>query len=95
MVVFVHPDDIADLGHREGDWVDLVGEWRDPATGELVERRARRFRVVAHQQPRGCAAAYYPETNPLVPLDHFAEGSRTPASKSVIVRLVPATGEEA
>ena len=36
----------------------------------------------------GCAAAYYPETNPLVPLDHTAEGSRTPASKSLVVRLV-------
>ena len=47
----------------------------------------RRFRVVAYDQPRGCAAAYYPETNPLVPLDSKAEGSNTPTSKSVIVRL--------
>ena len=38
-------------------------------------------------QPRGCAAAYYPETNPLVPLDSVAEGSNCPASKSVIIRL--------
>ncbi|HEY7719740.1 MAG TPA: hypothetical protein VH915_13345, partial [Pedococcus sp.] len=51
------------------------------------ERRAPAFRVVPYDQPRGCAAAYYPETNPLVPLDHTAEGSRTPASKSLVVRL--------
>ncbi|MGN0064858.1 MAG: FdhF/YdeP family oxidoreductase [Nocardioides sp.] len=93
-VVFVHPDDITDLGFSEGDWVDLVGEWPDAVTGEVVERFARRFRIVAHQQPRGCAAAYYPETNPLVPLDHFADGSRTPASKSVVVRLESARTEQ-
>ena len=37
----------------------------------------------------GCAAAYYPETNPLVPLDSVADTSGTPTSKSVIVRLEP------
>ena len=86
-VVFVHPDDITALGRAEGDVVDLVGEWTDPRTGDYSERVARDFRIVAYQQPRGCAAAYYPETNPLVPLDHTAEGSRTPASKSLVVRL--------
>ena len=48
------------------------------------------FRVVAYDQPRGCAAAYYPETNPLVPLDSTAEGSNTPVYKSIVVRLEPA-----
>ena len=42
---------------------------------------------MAYQTPRGCAAAYYPETNPLVPLDSTAVGSNTPTSKSVIIRL--------
>jgi formate dehydrogenase major subunit len=42
---------------------------------------------VAYQTPRGSAAAYYPETNPLVPLDSTALGSNTPTSKSVIIRL--------
>ena len=49
--------------------------------------RATEFRIVAYDQPRGCAAAYYPETNALVPLDSTAEGSNTPTSKSVVVRL--------
>ncbi|MCD6638826.1 MAG: FdhF/YdeP family oxidoreductase [Nocardioides sp.] len=89
-VVFVHPDDIATLGRRDGDVVDLVSEWTDPRTGESSERVARDFRIVAYSQPRGCAAAYYPETNPLIPLDHVAEGSRTPASKSVVIRLADA-----
>jgi molybdopterin-dependent oxidoreductase alpha subunit len=83
-VVFVHPDDIEGLGLREGQVVDLVSEWSDGS-----ERRAPSFRVVGYDQPRGCAAAYYPETNPLVPLDSTALGSNCPTSKSVIVRLVP------
>ena len=86
-VVFVHPDDITYLGHADGDLVDLVSEWSDGS-----ERRAPDFRIVAYEQPRGCAAAYYPETNPLVPLDSTAEGSNTPTSKSVIVRLEPPAG---
>ena len=53
---------------------------------------ATEFRIVAYDQPRGCAAAYYPETNPLVPLDSKAEGSNTPTSKSVIVRLEKPAG---
>ncbi len=81
-VVFVHPEDIAHLGWSDGDVVDLVSEWHDGS-----ERAAVEFRIVSYDQPRGCAAAYYPETNPLIPLDSKAEGSNTPTSKSVIVRL--------
>jgi molybdopterin-dependent oxidoreductase alpha subunit len=80
-VVLVHPDDLAARELADGDVVDLVSEWTDG------ERRVERFRAVAYPTARGCAAAYYPETNPLVPLGARAEGSRTPASKSLVVRL--------
>jgi anaerobic selenocysteine-containing dehydrogenase len=81
-VVLVHADDIAALGLSDGDHVDLVSEW-----GDLVERRAPDFRVVAYPTARGCAAAYFPETNVLVPLDSTARTSNTPTSKSIVVRL--------
>lgn len=81
-VVFVNPDDIRALGFVDGDVIDLVSEWRDG-----TERVARSFRIVSYDQPKGCAAAYYPETNPLVPLDSTADKSNTPVSKSVVVRL--------
>lgn len=84
-VVFVNPDDLAALGIADGATVDLVSEWSDG-----VERRAPAFRAVAYPTARGCAAAYFPETNVLVPLDSTAEVSNTPTSKSVIIRLVPA-----
>jgi anaerobic selenocysteine-containing dehydrogenase len=81
-VVLVHPEDIPALGLAPGDTVDLISEWQDG-----VERVAERFRVVPYPTARGCAAAYYPETNPLVPLGSVAEKSNTPASKSVVIRL--------
>ncbi|MCW2831394.1 MAG: hypothetical protein JWP31_2086, partial [Aeromicrobium sp.] len=84
-VVFVHPDDITALGFAGGDLVDLVTHWAD----DDVERIAQRFRLVGYDTPRGSAAAYYPETNPLVPLDSTATASNQPTSKSVIVRLEP------
>lgn len=83
-VVLVRPEDLDELGVRDRDVVDLVSVWTDG-----VERRAERFRVVAYPTARGCAAAYYPETNPLVPLDSTADRSNTPTSKSLIVRLEP------
>jgi len=84
-VVFVHPDDLAALGIADGQIVDIVSEWTDG-----VDRRAQLFRTVSYPTARGCAATYFPEANVLVPLDSTAEGSQTPTSKQIIVRLEPA-----
>ncbi|KUO14367.1 FdhF/YdeP family oxidoreductase [Streptomyces dysideae] len=86
-VLFVHEDDLAARGLADGDLVDIVSEYEDG-----VERRAPGFRTVAFPTPRGCCAAYFPETNVLVPLDSTAAISNTPTSKSVVVRLEPAAG---
>jgi molybdopterin-dependent oxidoreductase alpha subunit len=80
-VVFMHPEDIAEQGLRPGDRVDLTSHFR----GET--RRVRSFRVVAYDLPRRCAATYFPEANPLVPVDSFAEGSRTPTYKSIEISV--------
>ncbi len=82
-VVFVNPRDISELGFHDGEIVDLVTHWE----GDDHVRRASGFRIVAYQTPHGSAAAYYPETNSLVPLDSTAVESNTPTSKSVIIRL--------
>lgn len=86
-VVFVHPDDLTSLGLTDGGLVDIVSEWTDGS-----ERRAAAFRLVAYPTALGCAAAYFPEANVLVPLDSTAEGSQTPTSKQIIVRLEPREG---
>jgi molybdopterin-dependent oxidoreductase alpha subunit len=83
-VILVSPDDMPGLGVADGDVVDLVG-----IADDRVERRAERFRVVSYPTARGCAAAYFPEANALVPLDSQAQESGTPTSKSVFIRLVP------
>ncbi|MGW9244597.1 FdhF/YdeP family oxidoreductase [Streptomyces badius] len=81
-IVMVNPEDATALGLTDGAYTDLVSEWKDG-----VERRAEGFRIVHYPTARGCAAAYYPETNVLVPLDSTADTSNTPASKSVVIRF--------
>ena len=83
-VVFVNPADLTELGLADGQHVDIHGVYSDG-----VDRVLRNYRVVSYPSARGCAAAYYPEANVLVPLESVAEGSQTPASKAVIVRLEP------
>ncbi|MEU1517551.1 FdhF/YdeP family oxidoreductase [Streptomyces sp. NPDC005811] len=83
-VVLVNPADLEVLRIADRSEVDLVGVWQDG-----VERRAPGFRVVSYPTTPGSAAAYYPETNVLVPLDSVADISNTPTSKGVIVRLEP------
>jgi molybdopterin-dependent oxidoreductase alpha subunit len=85
-VVFAHPADIAAAGLADGDMVDIVSEWPDEA-GSVRERRVKQFRLIGYSTARGCAATYFPEANPLVPLESVADTSNTPTSKSIIVRL--------
>jgi molybdopterin-dependent oxidoreductase alpha subunit len=81
-VLFAHKDDIAMLGFAAGQRVDITSVWDDG-----VERRADSFLLVEYDIPRGCLGAYYPETNPLVPLSSVADGAGTPTSKSIPVLL--------
>ena len=83
-VVFINKADIKHLGLKDRDWVDIRTVWSDG-----IERRADRFMLVAYDIPRGNLAAYYPETNPLVPLSSTAIAAGTPTSKSIPVILMP------
>ncbi|HVV48586.1 MAG TPA: FdhF/YdeP family oxidoreductase [Polyangia bacterium] len=80
-VVFLNAEDMRDRGIDARAEIDIVSHFQ----GET--RRAPRFRAVPYEIPRGCAAAYYPETNVLVPVGAVAEGSNQPASKSIVVTL--------
>jgi molybdopterin-dependent oxidoreductase alpha subunit len=76
-VVLLHPDDIAAEGLSVGERVDLESRFAEES------RRVEGFEVVSYDVPRRCAATYYPEANPLVPLGSVADGSNTPTYKSV------------
>ncbi|TWB03578.1 hypothetical protein FBZ96_10249 [Bradyrhizobium stylosanthis] len=55
--------------------------------GDGIERSLSELQVVPYGIPRRSIAGYYPECNVLVPLWHYAEGSKVPAAKSIPVRL--------
>ncbi len=81
-VVFIHPEELAELGGVAGAIVDLVSEY------DGQERWARTFQLVPYSIPRGCIATYFPEANVLVPSGVTARGSNCPISKSVRVRIL-------
>ncbi|WP_051436168.1 FdhF/YdeP family oxidoreductase [Marinomonas ushuaiensis] len=81
-VVFINPADIQRLGFEEGQSITLRSIWDDG-----VERKVSGFKLVPYSIPAGNIAAYYPETNPLVPLDSLGEFSNTPTSKSIAIEL--------
>jgi molybdopterin-dependent oxidoreductase alpha subunit len=88
-VVFLNALDVAELGLTQGQIVDLTSHFRD----EL--RTAEHFMVVPYQIPRGCAAAYFPEANVLVPVDSVTPRSDTPISKFIVISIAPTSSPEA
>ncbi|HEY7371017.1 MAG TPA: FdhF/YdeP family oxidoreductase [Polyangia bacterium] len=80
-VIFLNADDMKDRNIATDQLVDIVSHYGDE------RRRAARFKAVPYEIPRGCAAAYYPETNVLVPVASVAAGSNQPASKSIPITL--------
>ena len=82
-VVFLNKDDMAQANLKPQQKVDLISHF------EGEQRVARGFRVVPYDIPPRCAATYFPEANVLVPIRSVAEKSNTPASKSVVISIVP------
>ena len=82
MVVLMHRNDMARFELDDRDIVTLT-----TAVDDGRERRMSGFTVVPYDIPEGCIGGYYPECNPLLPLWHYAEGSKTPAAKSIPVHV--------
>jgi molybdopterin-dependent oxidoreductase alpha subunit len=85
-VVFLNEYEMKKRGLADGDRVDLITDSTDG-----VERIVRNFRVVGYSFPNGGCAAYYPETNPLVPLYARDPLSFTPSYKGIPIRIVRST----
>ncbi|RED28009.1 molybdopterin-dependent oxidoreductase alpha subunit [Rhodopseudomonas thermotolerans] len=81
-VLLINPDEMAKAGLSEGQEVWLEGD-----AGDGVHREAGPLRVTPFRLPDGCLGAYYPEMNPLIPVWHHDGPSKTPAAKSVPVRI--------
>ena len=80
-VVLINEKDLRKMDLKAGDIVDIKSAFNGK------ERFANKFMLVTYPIPEGCIATYFPEANTLVPIDQFAKGSKTPASKSVLVTL--------
>ncbi|MBD1391996.1 FdhF/YdeP family oxidoreductase [Mucilaginibacter glaciei] len=80
-VILMNPKDIAKAGFFQGDKVDLYNYF------EGVERVARLFIIVSYNIPERNTAAYYPETNVLVPINSVALKSNCPTSKLVFIKI--------
>lgn len=81
-VVFINHADIQRLGLDPEQPVTIRSLWDDDSVREVSD-----FRLIPYEIPAGNVAAYYPETNPLVPLDSLGEFCDTPTSKSIAVEL--------
>jgi molybdopterin-dependent oxidoreductase alpha subunit len=86
-VIFLSDQDIAEHNLKAGQNVDITSHWEDGT------RKVTGFTVVPYAIPRGCAAAYFPEVNPLVPLKSVARRSFTPTSKCILISLRPSNGD--
>jgi anaerobic selenocysteine-containing dehydrogenase len=82
-VLLLNPRDMRRLELDEGQEVTAVA-----AVTDGVSRTVPHLRVIGYNIPEGCAAGYYPECNPLIPLWHHAKGSFVPAAKSIPIRLL-------
>lgn len=80
----MNPDDMVENGVEKMAIVNLS------STYDARTRTAYNFKVLPYKIPKGNLAAYFPETNALVPYNHFADRSRTPISKSIKVRICKA-----
>ena len=85
MVLFMNTDDRMARGLEAGCRISLETISRDG-----IPRRVDGLTVIDYPMPRGAIAGYYPELNPLLPLDYYDEISGTPAAKSIPVKVVSA-----
>ena len=80
-VLFMNESDMKSKSLKKHDVVYLTSKY------DGKERKATHFKVIPYDIPKGNLAAYYPETNLLVPHNHFADRSQTPISKSIRVKI--------
>lgn len=83
MVLFMNAEDRAERGLKDGSRIAL-----ETISADGAQRRVSGLTVVDYPMPRGSVAGYYPELNPLLPLDYYDRISGTPAAKSIPVRVV-------
>ncbi|TEW54837.1 FdhF/YdeP family oxidoreductase [Psychromonas sp. RZ22] len=88
-IILLNESDITALGLTSGDKVDIEALW-----GDQIVRKVTNFTVLGYDIPVGNAAAYYPETNPLVALANYGDETFTPNAKSIAIVISAAKKPE-
>ena len=83
MVLFMNEEDRRERGLRPEQRIAL-----ETFSTDGRQRRVEGLTVLDYPMPRGAVAGYYPELNPLLPLDYHDRISGTPAAKSIPVRVI-------
>ncbi len=83
MILFMNKEDRIARGIEERARISL-----ETISNDGLKRRVDALTVIDYPMPRGAVAGYYPELNPLLPLDYYDRVSGTPAAKSIPVRVV-------
>ena len=83
MVLFMNGDDMKARGLKDSQVVSL-----ETISSDGIPRRVDDLIVIDYPISKGAVAGYYPELNPLLPLDYYDEISGTPAAKSIPVKIV-------
>lgn len=80
-IIFLNPEDMATRDISPVSLVDITSYWNDG------ERHVEKFYAIPYDIPAGTAAAYFPEANPLIPVNSTALESNTPTSKSIEISI--------
>jgi len=79
-VILMNADDMAARQLQAGVFVDI-----ETVSEDDIQRAVHNFQVVEYDIPRGCAAAYFPEATPLIPVDLISTHTATPTYKEIPV----------
>ncbi len=82
MVLLMNQADMTERGLVPEQDVEI-----ETIAGNGQPRTVGGLKAIPYSLPRGSVAGYYPELNPLLPIDHFDEISGCPAAKSIPVRV--------
>lgn len=80
MILFMNPEDIQEHGFANGQEVTV-------SNAKYPDMQLAGLQIVSYDIPRKCLASYFPEANVLIPLDSLDMRSKTPTSKSIVVKI--------
>ena len=88
-VLMMNPEDINALGLSSLQEVSVSSSYKG------ITRDVNHLKLIPYEIPKGCVAGYFPELNPVIPVDLVVSKSNTPVSKGLIVSIRASSGSSA